>query len=106
MAFGYVYLAFVTALTILSVRTLVILKKEAPWTSAGWIFTILYDCGASDEILTHTHLPLHAPYLALAALIVAFVIAGVRDEPQGDPWWWPSRLALTRAEQRIVKAPR
>jgi hypothetical protein len=107
MASGYAYLALLTALTILSLRTIVILKREAPWTTAGWACTILYDCGASSEILSHTHMPLHAPYIALAALIVAFLVAGVRDEPQGDPWWWPSRLALTRAErQRIAKASR
>jgi hypothetical protein len=106
MAIGYGYLALLTALTILSLRTIVILRLEAPWTTAGWAFTILYDCGASYEILSHTHLPLHASYIALVALIAAFVVAGVRDEPQGEPWWWPSRLALTRAEQRIAKARR
>jgi hypothetical protein len=106
MAIDYAYLAILTALTILSLRTIVVLKWDARWTTAGWAYTILYDCTASYEILSHRHLPLHGPYIALVALIVAFVIAGVRDEPQGDPWWWPSRLGLTRAQQRIAKAPR
>lgn len=103
---GYAYLVVLTALTVLSLRTIVILERNAPWTTAGWAFTILYDGAASYEILSRTHLPLHAPYLALAGLVVTFVIAGVLDEPQGDPWWWPSGLALTRAERRTGKASR
>jgi hypothetical protein len=100
MVLGYVYVALLTALTVLSLRTLAILKGAAPWTSAGWAFTVLYDCTATLEIVGRQHLPLHIPYACLAALTIAFVVAGVRDEPQADPWWWPAKLALTRAQRR------
>ena len=101
MIAGYAYLALLLALTLLSVRTLAVLRAAAPWTSAGWAFTIAYDCAAGAEIIAHIHLPLHLPYLCLGALALCFVVAGFRDEPQADPWWWPSRLALTRAQRAI-----
>lgn len=99
---GYAYVALLTVLTLLSVRTLVVLGSAAPWTSLGWAFTIAYDCAASYEIVAASHVPLHVPYWFLAALIVAFVVAGVRDEPQADPWWWPRALGPTRAERRTL----
>jgi hypothetical protein len=97
---GDVYVAFLFALTLLSLASLAVLKRVAPWTSAGWFFTIAYDVAASFEILAHRHLPAHLPYLFLGALTVAFVVAGFRDEPQAEPWWWPQRLQATRAERR------
>jgi hypothetical protein len=106
MIVGYLYAALLTALTILSIRTLVVLKTAAPFTSGGWAFTILYDCTATAEIATHTHAPFALAYVFLAALIIAFAIAGVRDEPQADPWYWPRALGLTRAERRIASDPR
>jgi hypothetical protein len=102
---GLPYVALLTLLSVLSLRTLAVLRTSAPWTSAGWAFTIGYDCAATVEIVAHVHLPLHLAYWFLAALIVAFVIAGVRDEPQGDPWWWPTRLAATRAERNAQRKP-
>jgi hypothetical protein len=105
MIIGYLYVALLTALTVLSIKTLVVLKGAAPFTSAGWAFTILYDCTATAEIATRTHAPFAIAYVFLAALIVAFVIAGIRDEPQADPWWWPRTLGLTRAERRIAADP-
>lgn len=100
MSLGYAYVAVLAALTVLSIRTLVVLKAAAPWTSLGWVFTVLYDSAASGEIIFERHLPFHIPYVFLAALALAFVVAGARDEPQADPWWWPGRLALTRAQKR------
>jgi hypothetical protein len=98
---GWIYVALLTLLSVLSVKTLVVLRgPAAPWTFAGWVFTIGYDCAASYEIVAATHLPAHVPYWFLIALIVAFVVAGIRDEPQAEPWWWPSGLGATRAGKR------
>lgn len=99
MPVALIYVALLTALTVLSLRSLAVLGRAAPWTSAGWAATIAYDCTASGELLAGVHAPLHLPYWFLAALIVAFVAGGVRDEPQADPWWWPGRLGPTRAQR-------
>jgi len=96
---GWIYVAFLLALTALSLQTLRVLGRVAPWTSAGWIATIGYDATASAEIVTNSHLPLHLPYWFLVALTIAFAVAGFRDEAQGEPWWWPTRLGQTRAER-------
>jgi hypothetical protein len=96
---GWIYVAFLLALTILSLRSLGILGRAAPWTSLGWIATIGYDATASAEIMTNSRLPLHLPYWFLVALVIAFVVAGVRDEAQAEPWYWPTHLGLTRAER-------
>ncbi len=106
MALAIVYAAVLTALTIISIKTLIVLETASPFTSAGWAFTILYDCTATAEIVTRTHAPFALGYVFLAALIIAFAIAGVRDEAQADPWWWPRALGLTRAERRIANNPR
>ena len=44
--------------------------------------------------------PAHADYVALAALTAAFVAAGLRDEPQAEPWWWPAGAGPTGRERR------
>jgi hypothetical protein len=44
--------------------------------------------------------PLHLEYVCLAALTVAFIVAGVRDEAQAEPWWWPTHLGTTRRERK------
>ena len=93
---GYGYVAALTLLTVLALRTVAVLRDAAPWTSAGWCATIAYDLTAGYELLAHARLPLHVPYWFLVALVVAFAIAGLRDEPQGEPWWWPRRLGPTR----------
>ena len=102
MLVAILYAALLTALTILSVKTLSVLKSASPFTSAGWAFTILYDCTATAEIVTRTHAPFALAYVFLGALIVTFAIAGLRDEAQADPWWWPSGLGPSRAERRIA----
>ena len=99
MPAGWIYVVLLSALTVLSIRSLAALRGAAPWTSAGWAFTIAYDCTASAEIILRTHAPLHVAYWFLVALAVAFVVAGLRDEPQADPWWWPRRLGPTRSQR-------
>jgi hypothetical protein len=100
------YVVFLGLLTLLSLRTLAVLGGAAPWTSLGWLATIGYDTAATYELLAHVHLPAHLPYLLLGALLAAFVVAGVRDEPQGEPWWWPRVRGGTRAERRVLQERR
>jgi hypothetical protein len=97
---GWLYVAFLSALTVLSFVSLLILRAASPWTSLGWLCTIAYDVTASAEILWHRHLALHLPYWFLAGLTLAFVIAGVRDEAQAEPWWAPRHLGATRAQRQ------
>ena len=97
------FIVFDLALAVLSVRSIAVLRDRAPWTSAGWAGTFGYSIAAAIEF---SNAALHQPasiaaYVFLFTLAVAFVIAGVRDEPQAEPWWWPSRIGQTRAERRI-----
>jgi len=43
---------------------------------------------------------LRPEYWAIGAILIAFVVAGLKDEPQSEPWWWPVRAGGTRAERR------
>jgi hypothetical protein len=99
------YVAFDVALAALSARSIAVLRGAAPWTSAGWAGTLGYCAAAAVEFSSDT---LHRPaayvaYFFLLTLTVAFVVAGVRDERQAEPWWWPTHPGPTRAEKR---APR
>jgi hypothetical protein len=89
-------------LVVLSARSIVILGLRAPWTCAGWIGTIGYCIAAAVEYSGAAMRPMWAAvsYLCLAVLTAAFVVAGVRDEPQAEPWWWPTRIGPTRAQRR------
>jgi hypothetical protein len=97
-----IYAILDIALAVLSARSIVILGVRAPWTSAGWIGTLGYCIAAFVEYSGAAMRPMWATasYLCLAALTVAFVVAGVRDEPQAEPWWWPKRIGPTRAQRR------
>jgi hypothetical protein len=48
----------------------------------------------------------YAGYACIALLTIAFVVAGVRDEPQAEPWWWPRRVGSTRAEKQRANGTR
>ncbi len=96
------YLAFDAALAALSARSFTALGAQAPWTRAGWAGTIGY-CGAAIvEYSTSTYRVAggYAAYAFLILLAIAFVIAGVRDEPQAEPWYWPTHAGPTRAQRR------
>ena len=86
----------------LSVRSILILGGRAPWTSTGWVGTLGYCIAVAVE---HSGAPMRptwavVSYLFVAVLAAAFVVAGVRDEPQAEPWWWPKRIGKTRAQRR------
>jgi hypothetical protein len=84
----------------LSVKSVAVLGRDAPWTSAGWLATALYLSAAIVKATVAPTLPSAAEYAVLVALTAAFVVAGIRDERQAEPWWWPSRRGTTRAEKR------
>jgi hypothetical protein len=96
------FIAFDIALAVLSLRSIAILRTRAPWTSAGWGLTFGYAVAAVVEFGgTALHRPASiVAYAFLVLLAVAFVIAGIRDEPQAEPWWWPTRTGRTRAARR------
>jgi hypothetical protein len=86
-------------------KTIAVLRSGAPWTSGAWALTALYFVAVLVKVTLVPHLPGTLEYAILAALTVAFVVAGVRDEPQAEPWWWPNRLGLTRAQRRAPLPP-
>jgi len=96
------YVAFDVALAVLSVRSVAVLRTAAPWTSAGWAGTLGYCIAAAVESSSESEHQIAASvaYAFLLVLTVAFVVAGVRDERQAEPWWWPTHTGPTRAEKR------
>jgi predicted histidine transporter YuiF (NhaC family) len=86
----------------LSVKSTVVLGRAAPWTSAGWLLTVVYFIEVIVKTTLAPAFPTALEYAVLAALAVAFVVAGVRDERQAEPWYWPNRQGTTRAEKRTV----
>jgi hypothetical protein len=84
----------------LSLKSMVVLGRHAVWTSVGWGFTAIYLAAVIVQVRMSHRLPGHGEYILLAALTVAFVIAGIRDEPQAEPWWWPAQRGSTRAQKR------
>jgi hypothetical protein len=97
---GIVYALLLAALIVLSLRSIIVLRGTSPWTSVGWAATVGYSLAELAEIVRGTHLAYNLPYWYLAALTAAFVVAGVRDEAQSEPWWWPRGPGPTRAERR------
>ncbi len=85
-------------------KSLSVLGREAPWTSAGWALTVLYFIVILVKVKRVPE-PAVLEYAALAALAIAFIVAGIRDERQAEPWWWPTRRGMTRAERATPIAP-
>ncbi|MBD5634839.1 MAG: hypothetical protein IAI49_10205, partial [Candidatus Eremiobacteraeota bacterium] len=42
----------------------------------------------------------HADSATVVLIVAFFIVAGSRDEPQAEPWWWPRAPGLTGAERR------
>lgn len=94
------WLVLCVAGAVLSLKSIAVLDGRSRWTAAGWWFTLLYFAVAGYSAAAHAYLPLRPEYWALAALTIAFIVAGVKDEPQSEPWYWPVRAGSTRAERR------
>jgi hypothetical protein len=85
-----------------SLKSIGVLREPSRWTAIGWCLTVAYFVLAIPRAWGASA-PLHVEYVALAGLIVAFVVAGRRDEPQAEPWWWPTHTGLTGAQRRAGK---
>ncbi len=85
---------------LLSLRSVSVLRSGSPWTSVGWLLTAAYFALELGAVVRRAATPLHLDYVLLALLTLAFVAAGVRDERQAEPWWWPSGTGLTGRERR------
>jgi hypothetical protein len=88
---------------LLSVRSAAVLRSGSPWSLAGWIASAGYFAIALADALRRASAPYHLDYALLAILTASFVAAGVRDERQAEPWWWPVRAGLTGRERRSAK---
>jgi len=87
----------------LALRSAVVLRGGSPWTSMGWLATAAYFAFELAAVARRAPTPFHLEYALLAALTLAFVVAGVRDERQAEPWWWPARAGLTGRERRASR---
>jgi hypothetical protein len=86
--------------TLLSLKSVWTIRMCSPWTAAGWCLTALYFVLAGAKVAAAWPPPFHAEYVCLVLLTVAFVGAGLRDERQAEPWWWPERAGLRGRERR------
>jgi hypothetical protein len=96
------FVLFDAVLAVLALRSMAVLGRRAPWTSLGWLGTLGYCVAAGirfSGLVTGLALVIVANAF-LVLLAVAFGVAGIRDEPQAEPWWWPVGIGLTRAQKR------
>jgi hypothetical protein len=100
---GYAWLAACLLGAILSLKSISVLRRRSAWTIAGWAATVVYVAIEAIAVVRATHAPAHADYIALGALTICFVVAGIRDEPQAEPGWWPTHAGLTGAERRAAR---
>lgn len=91
----------VIALAWLSVRSMAVTRRRAPWTFWAWAATLAYCVYVYIKMtpIFAARIPEHGEYVFLLALTILFVVAGIKDEPQAEPWYLPSRLSKTRAEK-------
>jgi len=85
---------------LLSLRSVAVLRAGSPWSSAGWLATALYFALELAAVVRRAATPFHLEYVLLALLTIAFVVAGLHDERQAEPWWWPAGAGLTGRERR------
>ena len=96
------YVVFDSAVCVVGLRSLAVLGKHAPWTSGGWVATIVSAGAAVAKYAQNAPqtLPLAVAEGAFGVLTACFIVAFARDEPQAEPLLWPVRLGLTRAQKR------
>ena len=98
------WFALATLALALSVRSLVVLRGGSRATSLGWLATIAYVVVAAVDAARGSVAPGHIDWWLLAVVTVAFVVAGMRDEAQAEPWWWPARRGSTAAQRRANRS--
>jgi hypothetical protein len=93
-------------------KTMAVLGRAAPWSSGAWFLTALYFVAVLGNVLLAPRVPGFVEYAILASLTIAFVIAGIGDERQAEPWWWPARRGaerrapMSRPRKRSTKSHR
>jgi hypothetical protein len=106
---GIVIAIALAGLVAISLRSLQFTWKVSPWTSVGWAATVVYCLYDLARIVllpdgeSFAFLP-HLDWGMLLVLTAAFIVAGVRDERQAEPWYWPRGRGATRAEK--ARTPR
>jgi hypothetical protein len=83
-------------------KTIAVLGRYAPWTSSAWFLTALYFIAVLGKVMHERQLAGWVGYAPLVGLTIAFLVAGIRDEPQAEPWWWPKRRGQTRAQRSAL----
>jgi hypothetical protein len=101
------FVAVDLAVAVVAVRSALLLRRRSPFSTVGWLLTIGFGLAAATEYGIPA---LHAvagqvAHGFLVVLAVAFIIAGIRDEPQAEPLLWPVRIGPTRAERRAANRP-
>ena len=91
----FLILAYLIVVSLLSAR---LAGGKSPYTRWGWFCTAIYALYVLAS-RPGSFLPLHGEYVFLILLSIAFVVASIKDEAQPEPWWWPTKLGLTRAER-------
>lgn len=91
------------ALSLASAR---VLAAPSRATRVAWLATAAYFLIAGIDDLRGASAPFRIDDVFLAVLAVAFVIAGRRDEPQAEPWQWPTHAGLTGAQRRAASLRR
>lgn len=102
--FSLVWLAVCALGIALSLKSVSVLGSRSRGTALGWLFTAVYFTIAAVDAWRAAKAPYHIDYVALAALTIAFIVAGIRDEPQAEPWYWPSRVGATGKERRATRS--
>jgi hypothetical protein len=98
-----VWLVVCIAGLVLSLKSAAVLRGRSRWTIAGWLATAAYFVLSAVAATAAKHPAAHADYVALAVLTLCFVIAGTRDEPQAEPWYWPTAPGPTGAERKAAR---
>jgi hypothetical protein len=94
---------FCVAGLVFSLRCCALLRRGSPWSLTGWLATAAYFALALVAVV-RTSRPLRLTEVAaLVLVLLAFVVAGVRDERQAEPYWWPVRVGLTGRERRAAR---
>jgi hypothetical protein len=96
------YVVFDGAVCVLALRSLSLLRRHAPWSSAAWAATAVSAGAAAFRYLSDgpAPVPMLVAEVFFALLTVGFIVGAVRDEPQAEPLLWPVRVGLTRAQRR------
>lgn len=96
------YAIFDAAVGVLALRSLGILRRRSPWTSAAWAATAVSAGAAAVRYLNDgpAPVPMFVAEFFFALLTAGFIVGAVRDEAQAEPLLWPVRVGLTRAQRR------